>query len=216
MVLVGLALLLAPARAEAGKADDESKQKARLEYNEATKHYNLGEYGKALERFREAYRAFPDSSLLFNIAQCQRMLDQKVDALRSYRAYLRDARSGRAEVEQVVSSLERAIAEEQAAKAKTPTGTMGDPTSPAPTTTTTPTPSGEPPRIATTTAPNVDATPSAKSIEKQPLHKKGWFWGVVVGAVVVVGVGVGVGLGLRAAGAPSSHFGTAAVFTLRY
>jgi hypothetical protein len=32
--------------------------------------------------------------------------------------------------------------------------------------------------------------------DERPVYKKGWFWGVPVGGVVIVGVGLGVGLSL--------------------
>ncbi len=46
-----------------------------------------------------------------------------------------------------------------------------------------------------TTASTVTATPPART----PITKKGWFWGVVAGAIVVVGVGVGVGVAVGTA-----------------
>jgi tetratricopeptide (TPR) repeat protein len=181
-------LVIPPAAAWAGKAEDELKAKARAEYTQATKNYNLAEYQQALDHFKEAYRAYSDSSFLFNIAQCHRMLDQKLEAIRAYRAYLRDARANRAEVEQIIASLEKAYADEQTLKSKKPTGTLGDPTS----STESPDQPVEPvaAKPAEATSVVVAASPS------RPVYKKGWFWGVIVGAVVVVGVGVGVGVAL--------------------
>ncbi len=205
-------LLLLTVGAQAGKPEDEAKQKARTEYLEAMKTYNLGEYQQALDHFKEAYRNYPDGSFLFNIGQCQRSLGLKLEAVRSYRAYLRDAKTGRAEVEQIVAGLEKAIAEEQAAKNKTPTGMMGTDmtasTSPPAATFPTSTPPPKPvvvaepkpkpvmaepePRTSAPTAASVTTAPA----EKKPIYKKGWFWGVIVGVVVVAGVGAGVGIAL--------------------
>ena len=50
----------------------------------------------------------------------------------------------------------------------------------------------------------------------RPLYKKGWFWGAVVGGVVVAaGLGLGLGLGLtHGGGAPSSDLGNQKVFLI--
>jgi hypothetical protein len=58
---------------------------------------------------------------------------------------------------------------------------------------------------------SVTATPAPTP--HKPLYKKGWFWGVVVGSVVVAaGVGVGLGVGLTRGGPPSSDLGTTKLF----
>jgi TolA-binding protein len=48
-------------------ANRAQKEQARIAYQRATKHYNLGEYADALAQFKEAYRAYEDPSFLFNI-----------------------------------------------------------------------------------------------------------------------------------------------------
>ncbi len=185
--LVAVVAFLA-ARSGLAVTPDEAKQKARAEYTEAMKNYNLAEYQQALEHFKEAYRAFPDASFLFNIGQCQRSLGQKADAVRSYRAYLRDAKTGRAEVEQIIAGLEKAIAEENAAKNKTPIGVMGPdiststqpqpqptpkPVEPKPVVAA-PTPAPQPkpvepkPVVAATVEPKPTPTPQPKPVEPKP------------------------------------------------
>jgi tetratricopeptide (TPR) repeat protein len=64
------------------------RQSARDSYRRATQHYELGEYQKALDDFKEAYRNRPDPALLFNIGQCYRQLGDAAQALREYRVYL--------------------------------------------------------------------------------------------------------------------------------
>ncbi|MSP62959.1 MAG: tetratricopeptide repeat protein [Myxococcales bacterium] len=78
-------------------------------YADGTKYYNLGEYKKAREEFRAAYLAVPDPSFLFNIGQCARMLGEGEEAIRSYRAFLRERPDtvNRAEVERFIAELQR-------------------------------------------------------------------------------------------------------------
>src|SRR4051812_33993957 len=80
----------APARAEAPPAPSpENARQARELYKKGVAHYDLNEYGAALDDFRDAYRVVQDAVLLFNIAQCYRKLGQNGEALSFYRNYLR-------------------------------------------------------------------------------------------------------------------------------
>src|SRR5262245_26223280 len=83
--LCSILLLLAFATSTA-HADD--RDKARAAFRLGSQHYVLGEYREALVAFKEAYRNYEDPSFLFNIAQCERQLDQRADAIRAYRMYL--------------------------------------------------------------------------------------------------------------------------------
>lgn len=102
-----------------GAAHAQNRAKARELFREAQNHYKLGEFQMALDGFKDAYRNFEDPSLLFNIAQCERMLGHKQDALTSYRMFLSEVPSApnRPEVERVIASLEQAITDERAAQA---------------------------------------------------------------------------------------------------
>jgi tetratricopeptide (TPR) repeat protein len=116
--LAGLLLLLslcATARAE-------DKAKAKEAFRLATQHYYLGEYREALQSFKEAYRAFEDPVLLFDIAQSYRQLLNDQLALREYNMYLTVAPNApnRDEVRALIEKLERSIAEEQATKTSPP------------------------------------------------------------------------------------------------
>lgn len=218
--LLSLLLCASLASAAPSKPDDEAKQKAKTEYLEGMKSYNLSEFQPALERFKEAYRSYPDASFLFNIAQCQRQLGQKAEAVKSYRAFLRTSpRTGaRTEVEAIIASLEKALTDEQAAKGAKPTGTIGpgetgvsDPTPPV-TPTPTPTPTPEPkPTVAPTPTPEPNPTitpaPQPTVVASPPPKKRTGMWiaiGVVVGLVVVGGVGAGVGIALSKTSYPSA------------
>lgn len=95
----------------------------------------------------------------------------------------------------------------------------------------------EPPKPAPTTPPPTEETPkptlapvpaimtesppasadasvtAAPPPAKKPIYKKGWFWGVIAGGVVVIAVGVGLGVGLSSGDSdPTATFGT---FVLR-
>lgn len=174
----------------AGAAFGNGKADARAAFKRATQHFNLGEYGEALEQFKEAYRSFEDPTLLFNIAQCNRMLGNKTEALRGYRVFLRELPDtpNRAEVEALIASLDQAIRDDQVATNRPPTGTIvpsdaaATPTGPPPSETRPPPP---PPLAAS-------SPPTARS--RKPIYRRWWLWTAV--GVVAVGVGVGLGVGL--------------------
>lgn len=207
-VLLSVVVIASAASAEPAPASDAAKAVAREEFRKATKAYNLGEYESALQSFRAAYRAYEDASFLFNIAQCQRQLGQTADALRSYRAYLREAPGtpNRAQVQQLIAEMEQTLRREQESRMRPPQGTLrpdsnavpeaprsGEPESAAPAT-------EAPPPPATTSEPahapaNAVATSAPTPSERTPLYKKWWLW-TAVGGVVVVGVAIGLGVGL--------------------
>lgn len=187
LVLFASTALAAPKKAPVA---GEERERAKTEYVAGMKHYNLAEYAPALERFKEAYRAYPEPTFLYNIGQCYRQLGQNRDALKAYRAYLNNVSENREAVESIIATLEKAIrqeeeraaaakeAEQQREKERAQAAASGGVKGEA---------------LQVETAP----TPSPA----KPLYRKGWFWGVVVGAVVVVGVGVGLGVGLTQGGA---------------
>lgn len=69
---------------------DEERGTALSSYDEGMKHYNLGDFRTAREKFRSAYLSVADPAFLFNIGQASRMLGDAEDAIRSYRAFLRE------------------------------------------------------------------------------------------------------------------------------
>lgn len=142
----------------------------------AQQHFDLGEYADALKDFKEAYRLREDPVFLYNIAQCQRLLNQKQEALHSYQSYLRRSPDApnREEVEKKIVGLQQQLDAEQAAQAKAPA-------SDTPATTAMPAPAA------------AQVTASAPPRHK-PVYKQWWLWTTV--GVVAVGVGLGVGLGL--------------------
>jgi tetratricopeptide (TPR) repeat protein len=109
ITLTLLLLILAPAAASADKA------KARALFDRATKQYNLGEYATAAEAFKAAYDEYPDPTLLYNLAQCERQLAHKSRAITLYRSYLRELPDApnAAEARRLVASLEQDVAREE-------------------------------------------------------------------------------------------------------
>ena len=91
-----------------GAAWAEDKDVARRAYAEGKQYYDIGDYEPALQRFKTAYLAYADPAFLFNIAQCERQLGHKAEAIKAYRAYLRNEADApdRAFVEQMLTQLE--------------------------------------------------------------------------------------------------------------
>ncbi|SRR6266542_4329794 len=172
------------------------KIEARDAFRRGLQYYNLSDFDKALAGFKEAYLQYPDPTILFNIGQCQRQLGNKQEALRSYRAYLREATDppNGDEVRALIRGLEQGVHddEEAARRAKQESAA----------------PHPEPARTAPVPAPT---EPTATSLtasappRRKPVYRQWWLW-TAVGAVVV-GVGLGVGLGVAGT---STHFPSAA------
>ena len=110
LTLVCLALLMAAPPARADKRDV-----AREEFKTGARYFEIADYPNALEHFKTAYIAFEDPAILFNIAQCERLLNHKAEALRSYRIYLqkRPDSPNRADIEKIIATLQEAISKDQ-------------------------------------------------------------------------------------------------------
>jgi tetratricopeptide (TPR) repeat protein len=95
--------------------DDATVDKAKALFAEGNEHYNLGEFGPALERYKLAYRVKPLPAFQFNIAQCHRKLGQYPDAIAMYQAYLVGVPNAkdRATVESLIAEAKKLQAEQQ-------------------------------------------------------------------------------------------------------
>src|SRR3954471_23997293 len=120
-------------------AHADERAKAREAFRLGRQHYALREYKDALTAFQEAYRHYEDPSFLFNIAQCERQLDHRVEAIRAYRMYLVNATEAgnRDEVRQIIAKLEHELDAERAAQAAKSAPPPAVVTTPPPTTATT-------------------------------------------------------------------------------
>src|SRR5882672_4871301 len=121
ILAASLALLAAPARADdASDAND----KARQLYAEGKAEYDLGHITGALAKFEAAYRVKPVPALLFNIAQCHRLLGDLNSAAMTYRAFLRnDPNSPRAaQATELLHQVEEAMDRQRTAQQAPPLG----------------------------------------------------------------------------------------------
>lgn len=193
-------------------ADD--RNKARAAFRLANQHYSLGEYQEALAAFKEAYRNYEDPSFLFNIAQCQRQLDQRAEAIRAYRMYLVYApdASNRDEVRQLIGRLERELEAERATKAAPPPGVQPPSTQPV----AEPSPARvETAKSPTSSTPSLTLTAASAPRRETPTYKKWWVW-TLVGVAVAGGAAAGLAVGLSRGGGSTptanTSFGTASPF----
>lgn len=193
--LVCLALLMAAPPARADKRDV-----AREEFKTGARYFEIADYPNALEHFKTAYIAFEDPAILFNIAQCERLLNHKAEALRAYRIYLqkRPDSPNRADIENIVATLQEAINKDQKASTMPPVGVEG--AKPGEETPSTPAPAPAPPAATAPPEAVVATSPPPPPAPRTPIYKKWWMW-AAAGAVVAVAVGVGVGVGV----ASNSH-----------
>ena len=92
----------------AGVAHADNKEAAKQAYTEGKRHYDLGEYDAALAAFKTAYLNYEEPVFLFNIAQCYRALGDRPEAVRSYRAFLRNwpKAPNREQVERIIAELQ--------------------------------------------------------------------------------------------------------------
>jgi hypothetical protein len=154
------------------------KAEARDAYNEGRHYVDLKDYSHAVVSFKRAFLAFEDPLLLFNIAQCYRLLGDKEQAAHYYRVFLGRVPepSNLAEIQAWLSRLDADIEAERTEHAARPQPQGVEPL----------------PRGA-------DDGPS----EPTPVYRKWWLWTIVGVAVVGVSLGVGLGVGLR--GPPVFH-----------
>ena len=112
LTLVVFAFALLGASASPARADDAS-EKARLLFQQGSKHYDVGQFDKAVEAWQAGYELKPDPSFLFNIAQAYRQKDDPQRAIFFYKSYLRNAPKApnRADVEQRIAALQKQLNE---------------------------------------------------------------------------------------------------------
>jgi tetratricopeptide (TPR) repeat protein len=163
---------------------------ARQHFEEGTRAYNLGEFKRAADEYREAYHLSADPALLYNIAQAYRLDKNAEQALFFYRSYLRNSpnSSHQQEVEQRIRILEEQLKQQQA-----PPNEIVRPTAPA--------------QVESSPTQALVATPPPR----RPAYKKWWLWTGVGVVVVGVGLGVGLGLGLKP-GVPHTQLGNLKAF----
>jgi tetratricopeptide (TPR) repeat protein len=181
--------------------------KAREHYDKGITHYNLGEFDKAIEEFKQAYAISGAPGLLFNVAQAYRLVGDYKQALYFYRTYLRlqPSAGNKADVEARIVEMEKALAEQKSIEEAKPKGTLppeGDKTKPAETT---------PPPVETgpaetapepaAVAPPADPAEGRTSTRGDGKTKK--IIGLATGGVGLALVGTGVYFAMQASSAAS-------------
>ena len=179
-----------------GNARADDRAKARDAYREGARRFDVGDYRNALDAFKQAYLLYEDPAFLFNMAQCYRLLNDRENALRTYRVYLNRVPKApnREEIERIIEGLAQTLEKERATASLPPNGSQE--------------PRAEPPAPAVQpSAPVVQ--PSAPVLvvthnppERTPGYKKWWVWTAVGVVAVGVALGVGLGVGLAAPNAP--------------
>src|SRR5438046_2413316 len=102
LVAAGVVLALAAPRALAAAPDRKNAEaEARDLYQKAISHYDLAEYDRAIDEFKQAYELTNKPELLFNLAQAHRAKKDWPNALHFYRTYLarKPQAANRADVE---------------------------------------------------------------------------------------------------------------------
>jgi tetratricopeptide (TPR) repeat protein len=181
------------------RAADPNAEKARAHFQQGDTYFKLDKYPAALQEFEQAYLAKQDPSFLYNIAQCHRLMGNRVEAIRFYKRYLNDAPTApnRPVAEKHIRDLESAVNAEEltgAHVAHSPTAPVGGqagtgtPVSPP---TTVPPPQAVALEARPPAAPEAAISvppPAPSSTEDHPVYTKWWFWTAVAGAVVVGGL----------------------------
>ena len=119
--LVTVLVLLAPAGALAEPpVDPEIRKRAETHFRAGAMHYGAGAYDRALVEYQTAFDLAPIPLIRFNIAQAQRQLKLRSEALASYRQYLAQEPEGKGSVEARAhaEALERELEEARVAQGK--------------------------------------------------------------------------------------------------
>ncbi len=128
--VIGL-VALAGAKAHGQGPQQDTRSRAKALYTKGMAHYNVGKYLQACEEFEEGYLAKPDPAFLFNLGQCHRQLGRLDEAVRDYRAFIREQpnASNRIEIEERIAAMEDEIHRQQAVQP--PTGTQAPSSEPS-------------------------------------------------------------------------------------
>lgn len=157
----------------------------------------------ALATLENAYRAYPDPRLCYNLGRLLHQLDRPAEAIVQYRLFLESGVENRPEIlikaRTYLEKLEREAdipapsARESAEPQKTDIPPQSLPDSAA-----SPKPDNAPPIAPVPIAPSpTPLTPAAAIPEKEkPLYKKWWLWTIV--GVGGAGAALGLGFGLAA------------------
>lgn len=200
---------------------DNNLAEARRHYDEGSTAYSLGDFTRAAEEYKAAFKAKPDPAFLYNIAQAYRLANDAPNALFFYRSFLHNLPDApnRREVEDRIAKLEAQVAAQNAMVKQPPNTTIpptahGEPPSAAPAAPPAPAP------MPTLTAPSPSSAPASDALvatappseKRTPVYKKWWLWTAVGVVVAGAAAGTAAAILLSKPGAPDSHFGTVSVY----
>ena len=195
VVLATLLMAVGAARAAEPRAE-----KAREHFQQGDTYFKLEKYANALQEFEQAYLAKQDPSFLYNIAQCHRLMGNRVEAIRFYKRYVSDApaAANRGSPRSTSATSKRRWTRKSSPAHMSPGA--GAPASPVcadrrrlgpaqprlrPSRST----PGAPPPTARCSA-TATAAPTPPQTDDRPIYTKWWFW-TAVGGVVVGGIARG-------------------------
>src|SRR6478736_6829838 len=97
-----------------GRADEAAlkREEAKHHFEEATAAFNVGDFSRAADEYREAYKIVHDPVLLYDAAQACRLGNDPQQAVFLYRSYLRSAPNApnRKQVEDRITTLDQELA----------------------------------------------------------------------------------------------------------
>ena len=92
-LVVSFALLLtSPALVMAqSNTAQQDREQAKEYFKKAEAFYKINDYEQALENYKQSYLLSQEPVLLYNMAQCYRLLGKPEDALRTYKTFVKDS-----------------------------------------------------------------------------------------------------------------------------
>jgi hypothetical protein len=183
-IALAIAALVSSTVATAGAAPADKRE---LQAREA---FAAGRYNDALDLYAKLYAEKLHPTYLRNVGRCYQNLGDPDHAISSFREYLRQAKdvtpTERAQVDGYIAEMETLKRQREATEsAKSARSATPAPPTPFP-----------PMPAAAAPAPSVLLNqPPPTPAEAPPFYKRGLFWGVVAGAVVLGTVGILAGTG---------------------
>lgn len=114
LVLVGAPAAAAPKKA-APAAPAPKRETADAVFEESVAAYRAGDFAKAAELLQKAYALKPAPVLLYNLARAYEGMGNDAEAVKTYRAYLKDEPTtpDRGAIEAKITTLENKLAEQE-------------------------------------------------------------------------------------------------------
>src|SRR5262249_14457042 len=155
MIVIAFGLVLGSPSANAQSQKEKDVEAARKHFEEGSAAFSLGEFTRAIDEYRAAYKLKRDPVFLYNIAQAYRLAGDLSQALFFYKSYLSNLSRApnRDEVEDRIRTLDAQLKAQTKIQTTPPNGTV-PPGSVAPA----PAPAAPP-------APSPAATPPAPAVE---------------------------------------------------